>query len=93
MLEHHAQLGETARLMSIVLFVVLLAVMLLRKYRTTDMAKKSVAVVVGVVLGLSAAGATWAMVATGHNGAKASWCEVTKNCPADNGAVGTDADD
>lgn len=89
-LEHHAQLGETARLLSVILFVVLVAVMLLRKYRASDMAKQAVAIAVGVVLGASAVAATWAMVATGHNGAKASWCEVTKNCPADNGAVDSD---
>lgn len=89
-LEHHAQLGETARLLSVILFVVLVAVMLLRKYRASDMAKQAVAIAVGVVLGVSAVAATWAMVATGHNGAKASWCEVTKNCPADNGAVDSD---
>lgn len=89
-LEHHAQLGETARLLSVILFVVLVAVMLLRKYRASDMAKRAVAIAVGVVLGASAVAATWAMVATGHNGAKASWCEVTKNCPADNGSADSD---
>ena len=92
-LEHHAQLGETARLLSVVLFVVLLAAMLLRKYRPADMLKKSIMIIVGVALAASSVAATWAMVATGHNGAKASWCEVTKNCPANNGAVGSDNDD
>ena len=91
-LEHHAQLGETARLLSVILFVVLVAVMALRRYRPNDMAKRAVGIVASVAIAASAVGATWAMVATGHNGAKASWCEVSKNCPADNAVVGADDD-
>lgn len=64
--------------------------MMLRKYRASNMVKRAVAIAVGVVLGGPAVAATWSMVATGHNGAKASWCEVTKNCPTDNGAVDSD---
>ena len=91
-LEHHAQLGETARLLSVILFVVLVAVMALRRYRPNDMAKRAVGIVASVAIAASAVGATWAMVATGHNGAKASWCEVSKSCPADNAVVGADDD-
>ena len=77
----HAEMGETARLLAVVLFVVLLIVMLARKYRATDMAKKAVAIGVSVVIAVSAAAAGWVIIQTGHSGAKASWCEVTKNCP------------
>jgi len=80
-LRDHAEMGETARLLAVVLFVVLLIVMLARKYRATDMAKKAVAIGVSVVIAVSAAAAGWVIIQTGHSGAKASWCEVTKNCP------------
>ena len=80
-LEHHAQLGETTRLLSIILFAILLAVMLIRRYKPTLLAKKAIVIVVSVLIAASSVGAAWAMVATGHNGAKASWCEVSKNCP------------
>ena len=80
-LRDHAEMGETARLLAVVLFVVLLIVMLARKYRATDMAKKAVAIAVSVVIAVSAAAAGWVIIQTGHSGAKASWCEVTKNCP------------
>jgi len=81
LLEHHAQLGETTRLLSIILFAILLVVMLVRRFKPDLLAKKAVGVVVSVLIGASAVGAAWAVVETGHNGAKASWCEVTKNCP------------
>ena len=80
-LRDHAEMGETARMLAVVLFVVLLIVMLARKYRATDMAKKAVAIGVSVVIAVSAAAAGWVIIQTGHSGAKASWCEVTKNCP------------
>ena len=80
-LRDHAEMGETARLLAVVLFVVLLIVMLARKYRATDMAKKAVAIAVSVVIAVSAVAAGWVIIQTGHSGAKASWCEVTKNCP------------
>ena len=80
-LRDHAEMGETARLLAVVLFAVLLIVMLARKYRAADMAKKAVSIAVSVVIAVSAAAAGWVIVQTGHSGAKASWCEVTKNCP------------
>jgi len=80
-LPDHAEMGETARLLAVVLFVVLLIVMLARKYRAADMAKKVVSIAVSVVIAVSAAAAGWVIIQTGHSGAKASWCEVTKNCP------------
>ena len=83
LLEHHAQLGETTRLLSIILFAILLAVMLVRRYQPQLFAKKAIGIVVSVVIGALAVSATWAVVETGHNGAKSSWCEVTKNCPAE----------
>lgn len=86
-LRDHAELGESARLFAIILFVVLVVVMLARKYRATVMAKKAVSIAVSVVIAVSAAAAGWVIIQTGHSGAKASWCEVTKNCPASNGAA------
>ena len=80
-LRDHAELGETARLLAVVLFVVLLIVMLARKYRAADMTKKAVSIAVSVVIAVSAAATGWVIIQTGHSGAKASWCEVTKNCP------------
>ena len=85
-LHDHAELGETARLLAIVLFAVLLVVMLARKYRAKDMVKKSISIVTSVLIVASSAAAGWVIVQTGHTGAKASWCEVTKNCPASSGA-------
>jgi uncharacterized membrane protein len=80
-LRDHAEMGETARLLAVALFVVLLIVMLARKYRAADMTKKAVSIAVSVVIAVSAAAAGWVIIQTGHSGAKASWCEVTKNCP------------
>ncbi len=80
-LRDHAEMGETARLLAVALFVVLLIVMLARKYRAADMTKKVVSIAVSVVIAVSAAAAGWVIIQTGHSGAKASWCEVTKNCP------------
>ncbi len=88
-LEHHSQLGESARLLSIVLFAVILIVMLVRRYRPEIMAKKAVGIVVSVAFVAASVAAGWAMIETGHNGAKASWCEVTKNCPVSNGSATT----
>lgn len=80
-LRDHAEMGETARLLAVALFVVLLIVMLARKYRAADMTKKAVSIAVSVVIAVSAAAAGWVIIQTGHSGARASWCEVTKNCP------------
>jgi len=92
-LEHHSQLGETARLMSVVLFVVMLIVMLVRRYRPAMIAKKAAGIVVSMAIVAASVAAGWAMIATGHNGAKASWCEVSKNCPVSTGTDMTDDDE
>ncbi|MEI7506904.1 MAG: DUF2231 domain-containing protein [Actinomycetes bacterium] len=84
-LEHHGQLGETARLLSFVLFAVMLIVMLVRRYRPALIAKKAAGIVASVLIVAASVAAGWAMIATGHNGAKASWCEVSKNCPVSTG--------
>ena len=91
-LRNHADLGETARLLSVILFVVLLLVMLARRYRATDMAKKAVSIGVSVLIAVSAAAAGWVIIQTGHSGAKASWCDVTKNCPVSSGVGSSDGD-
>jgi uncharacterized membrane protein len=92
-LRDHAEMGETARLLAVALFVVLLIVMLARKYRAADMTKKAVSIAVSVVIAVSAAAAGWVIIQTGHSGAKASWCEVTKNCPVSSGVISNDGDD
>lgn len=92
-LHDHAELGESARLFAVLLFVVLVVVMLARKYRAADMAKKAVSVAVSVLIVAAAAVAGWVTVQTGHTGAKASWCEVSKNCPASNGVSEGDHED
>lgn len=87
LLERHAQLGEQTRLLSIILFASLLVVMLVRRYKPAVMTKKIVSIVVSVLIGGLSIGAAWAVVETGHNGAKSSWCDVIKNCPAEGAAT------
>ena len=93
LLEYHAELGETTRLLSIILFVILLVVMLIRRYKPALMTKKVISIFVSVLISASSIGAAWAVVETGHNGAKASWCEVSKNCPVSTGTDMTDDDE
>jgi len=92
--EDHFELGELARTLSIVFFIVVLAVVAIRYYAKKKGAdagalkfvgSKAGAIVAAVVLVLSAAGATYTMAKAGHQGAKLAWCEETHNCPADGG--------
>ncbi len=92
--EDHFELGELARTLSIVFFLVVLAVVALRWYAKRNGADGGVwafarskvgAIVAAVVLVLSAGGATWTMAAAGHQGAKLAWCEETHNCSSGGG--------
>jgi hypothetical protein len=67
--------------LSIILFAILLVVMLVRRYKPAVMTNKVIGIAVSVLIIAPSIGAAWAVVETGHNGAKSSWCEVTKNCP------------
>jgi uncharacterized membrane protein len=86
-LEHHTQLGETARLVAGILFVVALLIVGVHKWMqknptksngATNFMKSQVGVVVAsAVLVISAGAAAYTMVDAGHQGAKASWHDVT----------------
>lgn len=88
--EDHFELGELARTLSIVFFLVVLAVVALRWYAKNKggdsgvwsfIRSKAGAIVVAVVLVISAGAATWTMAVAGHQGAKLAWCEEMNNCP------------
>lgn len=83
-LEEHAEMGETARTVAIVFFLVVLAVVVVRsraKKKAEDsgvskfVASKGGAVAMSVLLALSAAGATYATATAGHSGAEEVWKE------------------
>ena len=89
--EDHFELGETARLMAIIFFLVVTAVVLLRyvaRRRATNgkepagmwrfIASKGGAIGIAVVLVLSASAATYTISKAGHQGAKISWGDVGK---------------
>ena len=67
--------------------------MLIRRYKPALMTKKVISIFVSVLISASSIGAAWAVVETGHNGAKASWCEVSKNCQVSTGTDMTDDDE
>lgn len=84
--EDHFELGETARLMSIIFFAVVTAVVVLRylaRRRAANgsestgvwgfIASKGGAIAIAVVLVLSASAATYTVAKAGHQGAKISW--------------------
>ncbi len=84
--EDHFQLGDTARLMAIIFFVVVTAVVVLRhlaRRRAADgrepagvwhfIASKGGAIGIAVVLVMSASAATYTISKAGHQGAKISW--------------------
>ena len=96
--EDHFEMGELARTLSIVFFVVVLAVVALRWYAKRKggdggegggawgFARSKIgAIVAAVVLVVSAGAATWTMAAAGHQGAKLAWCEETQNCSTGGG--------
>jgi uncharacterized membrane protein len=89
--EDHFELGETARLMAIIFFLVVTAVVVLRylaRRRAAEgkastgvwafLASKGGAIAVAVVLVLSASAATYTISKAGHQGAKISWEEEGK---------------
>lgn len=80
--DEHFELGETARNMGILFFLVVLAVVALRWYaRTrggtegiwTKVNSKAAAIVMAVALVLSAGAATYSISKAGHQGAKLVW--------------------
>ena len=98
--EEHFEMGETARTLSIVFFLVVLAVVGLRWYAKRRAVgdgaagdggmwgfarSKAGAIVAAVVLVVSAGAATGTMAVAGHQGAKLAWCEETNNCSTGGG--------
>ncbi len=92
--EDHFELGELARSLSILFFLVVLAVVALRWYAKRKggeagawafIRSKTGAIVAAVLLVLSAGAATWTMAVAGHQGAKLAWCEETHNCSTGGG--------
>lgn len=87
LLEDHTELGELARTAAVVFFVAVLAVVVVRsramkRPESGSLAKfiasKAGALMLGIVLALSAAGATVTVAAAGHKGAEAHWRRVEK---------------
>lgn len=87
-LEHHTQLGETARVVAGILFLVAVLVVGARYWMRKNTEKsngltnflKSQAgvVVVSAIMVVASGAAAYTMVDAGHQGAKASWQDVTK---------------
>ncbi len=80
--EDHFELGETARNMGIVFFIVVLAVVALRWYARkqggaegiwSKLNTKGAAIVMAVALVVSAGAATYTISKAGHQGAKLVW--------------------
>jgi uncharacterized membrane protein len=85
--DEHFELGETARNMGILFFLIVLAVVALRWYaRTrggtegiwTKVNSKAAAIVMSVALVLSAGAATYSISKAGHQGAKLVWEDQAK---------------
>jgi len=81
-LRDHGEMGETVRLLSLLFFVLVLAWMLVRRWRAKVGEEKATArlknpkVVVGTLAALAialGAVATVTMTLTAHNGAKSHW--------------------
>ena len=89
--EDHFELGELARTISIIFFVIVLAVVVLRYLAKKNggetgvwafIRSKAGAIVLASLLVVSAGAATWTMAAAGHQGAKLAWCDDSgTNCP------------
>ena len=86
--EDHFELGETARTVAIIFFLVVLAVVVLRYLAGKRAARgsqptgvwafigsKAGAIGIAIVLVLSASAATYTISKAGHQGAKISWEE------------------
>lgn len=84
-LRDHAELGEAARTISIIFFVIVTAIVVVRYLARKNpgtsngvmkfAASKAGALAMAVVLVVSAGAATYSVAAAGHNGAKAVWEE------------------
>lgn len=81
-LERHAELGETARLVSVVFFLVVLAVVLgrwwLRRRARGHSAglSRNLTIVMSAALVVAGAAATYTIVEAGHQGAKVTWGDL-----------------
>jgi hypothetical protein len=71
-LERHTDLGEVARNVSIVLFVVVLALVLAQRFITVSRIRTVMASILMIV---TATGATGTIAAAGHSGAESVWSE------------------
>lgn len=88
-LRDHAELGETARNVSVLFFLVILGAVVLRRVivkRTDSLngilkfaASRAGAIVIACLLVFSSAAATATVVAAGHSGAKQVWHENDSN--------------
>jgi uncharacterized membrane protein len=87
--EDHFNLGQTAEVLAIVFFCVVLVIVGLRwwaKRKGADSGpwgfarSKAGAVIAAVLLVAAAGAATGTMAAAGHQGAKLAWCQTTNNC-------------
>ena len=84
-LREHAELGEAARTISIIFFVIVTAVVVFRYYSRKNVGSgnavmkfagsKAGATVLAAALVVSAGAASYSVAAAGHNGAKAVWEE------------------
>ena len=106
--EHHFELGETARTVAIVFFLVVTAVVVLRHLARTRaagaaggapdggfwgfVASRAGAICIALALVLSASAATYTIAKAGHQGAKISWEEEGNGGSGDNGTEGGDSD-
>lgn len=94
-LKNHAEGGELARTLSIVFFVIVLAVVLVRRAARKSApsqngivkfgASKAGAIVMSVLIAASAAGATLTVADAGHEGAEVVWEEDGQNAGTDEG--------
>lgn len=94
--EDHFQLGETARTMGILFFLVVLAVVVIRHFAKKKSGEagfwkfaktRNAAILMSVALVLSAAASTYAISKAGHQGAKLVW---EKEGAKDGGGDGDD---
>lgn len=95
-LERHAELGETARLVSVLFFVVVLAVVLGRWWFRRRAGGRSAGIsrtlarAMSVALVVAGVAATYAMVQAGHQGAKATWGDLEDESDRDGDDGGDD---
>lgn len=94
-MENHAEAGEMARNLAIVFFVIVLAVVVVRHLarknaaNPTGIAKlgasKGGAILMSVLIAVSAGVATFTVADAGHEGAELVWCEDSPNGCTDEG--------